>query len=348
MKKFLMLWVLALVMLTGMDVQAADTKDATAIMKQCYAVTNAKKVYRVDEYLIADELTEKIYTVAIDKNTKITYIDLFGVKFYVDDKNNLIYMYSSKEGKWYVDSTSSSDDTDDMVPDDKDDIVPDDDTIMSDAIYTYKETITYRGGLCDVIEATPKDSSINAYIVYYVDESTYELLHASRISNGLEVTIDYFYPESVTIPQEVTSNAVLDPGGSVTIDGITYTASRNSKKRTVEVAKSTKAEKVTIPDKITFLGKDYKVIGIADNAFAKNKKIKKITLGKNIKTIGKQAFFKCKNLKQVTIRSTVLKKVGSKAFYGNAKALKVQAPKSKRTKYRKLIEKAKTTSKLKM
>lgn len=340
MKKFLMLWVLALIMLTGMEVQAADTKDATAIMKQCYAVTNAKKVYRVDEYLIADGLTEKIYTVAIDKNTKITYIDLFGVEFYVDDKNNLIYMYSSKEGKWYADSTNGSDDTDD--------IVPDDDTIMSDAIYTYKETITYRGVLCDVIEATPKDSSINAYIVYYVDESTYELLHASRMSNGLEVAIDYFYPESVTIPQEVTNNAVLDPGGSVTIDGITYIASKNSKKRTVVVAKGKKAEKVTIPDKITFLGKDYKVTGIADNAFAKNKKIKKITLGKNIKTIGKQAFFKCKNLKQVTIQSTVLKKIGSKAFYSNAKTLKVQAPKSKRTKYRKLIEKAKTTSKLKM
>ena len=62
---------------------------------------------------------------------------------------------------------------------------------------------------------------------------------------------------------------------------------------------------------------------ISSNAFKNNKEITKVTIGKNIKTIGVAAFNGCTKLSQVTINSTVLKTIGKKAFYNNKKLKKV-------------------------
>ena len=346
MKKFLMLWVLALTMLTGMEVQAAEAtpqKDANEIVKKSNEVMSTKRVVKVDEYIISFGQRQKLLTVEVDANTKISYVNMMGIEIYTDDNTQLMYMYEPSEGKWYVENMGNSevDET----------LTPVTDTIDPVTNYTYKETTLYQNISCDVIEVNVKDNSTGAIYqaVYYINESTYEVV-LLRLTDSYNITVEaeYSFPESVTLPQTVTQSAVLFPGSSVNVKGIEYTASVG-KQRTVKVTSGKKASgKVSIPDKITFAGKDYKVPGIADNAFAKNKNVKNVTLGKNIKTIGQKAFFKCKSLNQVTIQSTVLKKVGSKAFYGNAKTLKVKTPKGKQEKYRKLIEKSKTSSKLKM
>ena len=345
MKRFLMLWVLALTMLTGTSVQAAEAtpqKDANEIVKKSNEIMSTKKVVKVDEYIVSFGQRQKLLTIEVDTNTKISHANMMGVEIYTDDNTKLMYMYEQYEGKWYVQSMDDSD-TDNSL-------TPATETIEPVATYTYKETTLYQNISCDVIEADVKDSSGAIYhAVYYVNENTYEVLMV-RLTDSYDITMEaeYSFPESVTLPQTVVQSAVLFPGSTVTVKGIKYMVSLN-KKLSVEVIDGSKASgKVSIPDKISFAGKDYKVTGIADNAFAKNKKVKKVTLGKNIKTIGQKAFFKCKSLNQVTIQSTVLKKVGSKAFYGNAKTLKVQTPKGKQEKYRKLIEKSKTSSKLKM
>lgn len=346
MKRFLMLWVLALTMLTGMSVQAAEAtpqKDANEIVKKSNEVMSTKKVVKVDEYIISFGQRQKLLTVEVDANTKISYANMMGVELYTDDNTNLMYTYEQYEGKWYVQSMGDSD-TDTSL-------TPVTDTIDPVTNYTYKETILYQNISCDVIEVNVKDSSAGEIYqaVYYVNASTYEVV-LLRLTDSYNITVEaeYSFPESVTLPQEIVQSAVLLPGSTITVKGIKYMVSLN-KKLSVEVIDGSKASgKVSIPDKISFAGKDYKVTGIANNAFAKNKKVKKVTLGKNIKTIGQKAFFKCKSLNQVTIQSTVLKKVGSKAFYGNAKTLKVKTPKGKQKKYRKLIEKSKTSSKLKM
>lgn len=68
-------------------------------------------------------------------------------------------------------------------------------------------------------------------------------------------------------------------------------------------------------------GINYKVTAIANNACKNNVKLKKLTIGKNVKTIGKQAFYGCKNLKRITVKSKKLtsKNVGAKAFKGVSK-----------------------------
>ena len=51
----------------------------------------------------------------------------------------------------------------------------------------------------------------------------------------------------------------------------------------------------------------YNVTQINDDALS-NSKVKKVTIGEGIKKIGKRAFYNCKNLKSITIKSELLKK----------------------------------------
>ena len=63
---------------------------------------------------------------------------------------------------------------------------------------------------------------------------------------------------------------------------------------------------------------------IAPNAFKNNKRLKKVTIGSEIQKIGANAFYGCKNLKNICINTKKLKKnrVGKKAFSGiNKKAI---------------------------
>lgn len=95
---------------------------------------------------------------------------------------------------------------------------------------------------------------------------------------------------------------------------------------------------VTVPASVKIAGKSYAVTGIAANAFKGCSKLSKVTVGTKVKTIGSKAFAACKSLKTITIKSTVLSKVGAKAFSGiNAKAT-IKVPKKKLTAYKKLLK----------
>ena len=112
--------------------------------------------------------------------------------------------------------------------------------------------------------------------------------------------------------------------------------------RTVEYIKpSVQTAKVTIPSVVTIQGKSYQVTAIANKAFKNNKKIKKITIPATVTKIGKQAFFKCKKLKNVVIKTKKLKNssVGKRAFKGiSAKAI-IKVPKAKKAAYQKMLRK---------
>lgn len=100
---------------------------------------------------------------------------------------------------------------------------------------------------------------------------------------------------------------------------------------------SKKATAITIPDNITVDGISYKVTGIADKALSGNKKITKVTVGKNVTLIGKNAFQNCKNLKTITIKSASLKSVGKNALKGINKKATIKVPKKQHKAYKKLF-----------
>lgn len=112
---------------------------------------------------------------------------------------------------------------------------------------------------------------------------------------------------------------------------------------TVEYVKPVNKKKstVSIPSTIKVDGVTYKVTSIANNAFKNNKKIKKLTIGKNVSRIGTKAFYGCKKLKTIAIKTTKLKtkNIGSKAFNGIASKATIKVPKKKYTAYKKLLKK---------
>ena len=149
-----------------------------------------------------------------------------------------------------------------------------------------------------------------------------------------------------TTPQAPSTSGVEVKTGDTVKDDKTNTSyvitSTDTNNLTVTyVAPTNKsAATLTVPDTVTINGKKYKVTEIKANAFKNNKKLKKITIGKNIKKIGKNAFSGCKNLKNVNIKTTKLTKktVGANAFKGIHDKAKVKVPKSKLKDYKTILK----------
>ena len=139
----------------------------------------------------------------------------------------------------------------------------------------------------------------------------------------------------------VTTKKLAYPkvGTSYTISGSTYKVTKAGAE--VMVYKTSKAARsVTIPATIKAKGITYKVTAIGAKAFNGNKKLKKVTIGANIKKISNNAFFKCKSLKMVTIKSVLLTKktANKKAFKGVNKKMVIKVPKKVKKAYVKIFK----------
>lgn len=127
-----------------------------------------------------------------------------------------------------------------------------------------------------------------------------------------------------------TNTASNDPEQGNGTDTAIKTFQAKNIKYTVTSAKEVKVtgptkksiRSVTIPATVKYKGTTYKVT-----------------------SIGSKAFYNCKKLKTVTIKSKKLKSVGKNAFKGIYKKAKVTVPKSKYKAYRKLLKKAGFSSK---
>ncbi len=104
-------------------------------------------------------------------------------------------------------------------------------------------------------------------------------------------------------------------------------------------SKST-ATKVTINTVTGTDGVKYKVTSIGPKAMQNNKKMTSLTIGANVKTIGKSAFNGCKKLGKVKIQSTKLRSIGKQAFKGTKSSLKVKVPSKQLERYKKILKKA--------
>ncbi|WP_052377622.1 glycoside hydrolase family 2 TIM barrel-domain containing protein [Robinsoniella sp. KNHs210] len=115
--------------------------------------------------------------------------------------------------------------------------------------------------------------------------------------------------------------------------------SASTKIRTVSLSRPLKntLKTVKVPDSVKIGNYKYKVTEIGKNAFKGSKKLKTVTIGKNVKKIGSSAFYNAKLLKKITVNSKVIKGVGKNALKGiNGKAI-IKVPKSKLKSYRKIF-----------
>lgn len=152
-------------------------------------------------------------------------------------------------------------------------------------------------------------------------------------------------------------------GKTFQVNNIKYKViNATSRQLAVVGASSKNATSVVIPATVN-IGKTYKVTEVANNAFKGYTKLKRVTIGKNVKsvgtrafrnctalnkvtigtqlkTIGMQAFYGDKNLTSIVCNSKRLTKVGAKAFKGIPKEAKVKVPAAKRTAYTELFREA--------
>ncbi len=92
------------------------------------------------------------------------------------------------------------------------------------------------------------------------------------------------------------------------------------------------ASTIKVPASVKIFDKTYKVTEIAPKAFKNYRKLTRVTIGKNVTAIGKEAFRNCTSLKSVTVKSTKLKNIGANAFYGDKNLTKLTLKTTKLTK----------------
>ena len=118
------------------------------------------------------------------------------------------------------------------------------------------------------------------------------------------------------------------------------TSSRSSSQTVAFIGNKVKTS-VTIPTTIKIKGATYKVTEISTNAFKNNRKLKKVVIGQNIVRIGKNAFYGCKKLTSITIKSSrlTLKNIGKNAFKNTSPKATVKAPKKQKALYNQILKK---------
>ena len=185
------------------------------------------------------------------------------------------------------------------------------------------------------IEALPTNS-VKSSITVSLDAEAKALCNSMGLPFYSSVTFVFKAPVVENAPAHTVGEIVTNDNASYKITSVDDGA------QTITYVKtdSKKATNVSVPDAITIDGQEYKVTEIADNAFKNNKKLKKVTIGKNITKIGKNAFSGCKNLKTVKINTVLLtkKSVGKNAFKGINEKAKVKVPKKMLKSYKNILK----------
>ena len=116
----------------------------------------------------------------------------------------------------------------------------------------------------------------------------------------------------------------------------------DAKNGTVTVSKllNKKVFKVTIPATVTIDGYTFKVTAISDKVFKKAASLKRVVIGANVKTIGKNSFSQCKKLAAITFKGTNAPKIGKNAFQSVKSKVKVTVPKKMKKAQLKKLQKA--------
>lgn len=101
--------------------------------------------------------------------------------------------------------------------------------------------------------------------------------------------------------------------------------------------KSKKAAKLSVPATVKIKGETYKVICVGKGVMKNNTKLKKLILGKNVRTIEAQAFSGCRNLKIIQLKGKALRKVGKQALKKTSAKIVVQTKGMKKKQKEKLL-----------
>lgn len=145
-------------------------------------------------------------------------------------------------------------------------------------------------------------------------------------------------PSETAREEDGSEQQAVKKGQEYTVDGLCYRIrSTDGKRVACTGSQSNAVQTVSIPSTVEIQGKRYRVTEVADHAFAQKKKLRGVVIGDSISVIGKKAFYGCRKLKNVTIRSASVKQIRQKAFHSIHKKAVFKVPARKKAKYRKLL-----------
>ena len=101
--------------------------------------------------------------------------------------------------------------------------------------------------------------------------------------------------------------------------------------------------RINIPANVKMGGQKYDVTVLDESCIRSNKKVQTVTIGKNISQIGEDAFYGCKKLKKIKIKSEQVEYIGENAFEGIAKNAVIYVPQSCLTEYRVMVRESGNT-----
>ncbi len=202
-----------------------------------------------------------------------------------------------------------------------------------------------------VIMQNPEFSEGNAYMIMLLLD---ELTGGDAIKNlnqvdkqaldAMEIVVEIKYSDVPVI----ANHSVVNGAPAVTFEVGKQFESNGINYRVMDAAGNLSAtdvtsdsKKVVIPDSVNLAGYSLNVTEIAQRFMKGNKKVKSVTIGSNVTSIGSEAFYKCKKLKKVSVKSTKVASIGMKAFGKDAKGFTLKMPKSCKKSYKKLLKKAK-------
>lgn len=175
------------------------------------------------------------------------------------------------------------------------------------------------------------------------------------LQNGIDYTVSYQNNKNIGIATVIISgqgeytgtktvdfDITVSKGKIYTVNCMNYCMlnADSSGKGTVKLIGTTKKKSdnkfktLNIKDSVILGGKEFKIIAIEDKAFKGYGYIKKITVGNNVTTIGKETFSNCKGVTTVILGDS-LKKISERAFYNCKKLANITIKSKKLTKIEK-------------
>lgn len=176
----------------------------------------------------------------------------------------------------------------------------------------------------------------------------YELLYGKTTETGQTI-----------IPEKQTTSVVavkryikpVAKGKKFKAGAYQYKVTRSSLKNgTVTVVRplSKKIKKATIPAKVTYNQVTYKVTAVSKQAFKGCKKLKKVTIGKNVTTLGSRLFYKTGKVEAVVLKTRKLKKIAKNSMKDLSDQAYIKMPDKKYRKYEKLLQKSRIRSDIRL
>lgn len=204
------------------------------------------------------------------------------------------------------------------------------------SISTIKTQIYQGKAVTPSVKVTLKGTALKKDVDYTVSYK-----NNTKAGKTATVTITGKGKYTGTINKNFKISAIPAKSKKVAVGDLKYKVTKSHYKTgevTVYGATKKTITGLTIPSTVKIDGYTFKVTSIYANAFKSYTKLRKAVIGGNVTSIGSNAFYGCKALKSIEIKTSVLKTVNKNAFKGIYIKAVLKVPSKALKAYQKLLK----------